>query len=141
MSMKPRLSIRVALLMIALIGGALAVARWNDPALRYRRDHDQVSLHAVLSGRIANGDTIERIEAFLGPGKVNTNPKLRRAAATIAMQSPKESPQGVSDGDEFREYASGPGVLSILQFRGGRLVNFNPRDYAGPAVPVTGASR
>ncbi len=141
MTRKLRISIRVTCLMIAFIAGALAIVHWNDPALRYRRDHDEVSFRAVLHGRIANGDTIERVEAFLGPGKVKSDPKVRRSAATIAMQSPEEYPQGVDEGDEFRGYQTGPGVSTILQFRGRRLVNFDPRNYAGPSAPVTGVSK
>ncbi len=139
--MKQRISIRMSLILVALIGAVLGILRWNDPAVRYRRDHDETSLHEVLSGRMVNGDSIETVESILGRGVVSTDSKLRRSASSFAQMNPKGWPQGVQEGDVFHKYQSGQGQEQVLQFRAGRLVNFNPREFAGPPIPATGISR
>jgi hypothetical protein len=140
MTIRPTLSIRLALLLIALIGGVLAVIRWNDPAVRYRRDHDAESLNLVMSRRVALGDTVETIEALLGPGKPVTDSKWRQSVAKFVARAPSGYPQGLGDEDEFRGFASGRGVTTILQFRDGRLINFKPSDFEGRAGSFAGAS-
>jgi hypothetical protein len=139
--MKPRISMRVLIALVALISVVLAVARWNDPVVRYRRNHDEASLHAVLSRRVANGDSIEAVEAILGRGVVSTDPKMRQMAASLALSAPMAWPEGVIEGDEFRRYPAGEGLDQVLQFRGGHLVNFNPKQIAGLLVEFHEVSR
>jgi hypothetical protein len=138
---KLRMSIRMSLILVALAGAILGFLRWNDPAVRYRRDHDEASLNAVLSGRIVNGDSIQTVESKLGRSVVSTDPKLIRSAASFALQNPKGWPQGFREDDEFHKYQSGQGQELVLQFRAGRLVNFNPSEFATASVPTAGISK
>ena len=138
----PRVTIRVTLALIALIAGLLGLFRWwNDPAVRYRRNHDPAALWAVLSQRVQNGATVEAVESQLGRGEVCTDPKSLRSLARLVRLLPGKYSQGYEDGDEFRRYVSGPATLINLQFRGGRLVNFDPREFGSPPTPFLGASR
>jgi hypothetical protein len=141
MTIRPRVSIRLTLVLIALIGGILAVVRWNDPVVRYRRDHDESSLNTVMSRRVAAGDTVESIESLLGPGKHITDPGWRRSVAAFVARAPSGYPDGLDPEDEFRGFASGPGNSTILQFRDGHLINFKPSDFVGTAATFAGASK
>lgn len=134
--MKPRVSICVLIALVALIGVTLAVAPLRDPAIRYRRNHDKASLHAALSRHVANGDSIESIEAVLGRGVVSSDPEMYEVAATLASSNPTNWPQGVLASDEFRRYPSGAGEDKVLQFRKGHLVNFNPRQAQSAGLVV-----
>jgi hypothetical protein len=140
--MRFRLSIRVTLLAIALIAGVLAaIIHYNDPAVRYRRDHDSASLRFVLGHRVANGDSIASVRSALGVGTLDGSLRLRRFAMKVAQRAPHGYPQGVEAGDEFWSYEDGPGAALVLQFRGGRLVNFRPSEFAGPGASDIGSSK
>jgi hypothetical protein len=138
MRIRPRLSIRLTLLLIALVAIVLAVVHWNDPAVRYRRDHDEVSLNAVMSRRASFGDTVETIEGLLGPGKAITDVKFRRSVEKFVARAPSGYPQGLNPEDEFLGFAVGPN-MTILQFRNGRLINFKPSDFDNPSATFAGA--
>ena len=56
MGISRKLSLRMSLLIIVGIAVGLAVFRWNDPAVRYRRTGEASSFYVVLRDRIKNGD-------------------------------------------------------------------------------------
>ncbi|MEW4568998.1 hypothetical protein AB1L88_14130 [Tautonia sp. JC769] len=139
--MKPRLSMRQALVLVALAGGILAVLRWFDPVVRYRRDRDADSLYSALSSGVKNGDPVEKLERLLGTGAINSSPELRRSVTAFAERSPTDYPQGIAEDDEFREYRCGADEALILQYRQGRLVNFDPKMFSEGPVPLASSSR
>jgi len=77
----------------------------------------------------------------LGVGKPVTDPKFRRSVASFVARAPSQYPQGLKSDDEFRGYAIGGGSLTVLQFRGGRLINFKPSDFVGPSASFAGKAK
>ena len=102
MTIKPRLSIRLALVLVALVACGLAALRWNDPASRYRRQHDERSLDAVLSARVANGDSVRALDALLGPG----SPTGKRDSADRSRASWPRTPRPTRRGSVPRTRSS-----------------------------------
>ena len=116
----------------------LALASGCSPAKHYRKYHDVKSLCAVLSRQVKSGDSIERVKDLLGPGAVLSGESRDRAAnhyAQLTRQRPQVFPDGVVGDDVFVGYDSDAAALA-LQFRNGRLVNFDPKRFetvpAGP---------
>jgi hypothetical protein len=140
MRIRPRLSIRLTSLLIALVAIVLAVVHWNDPAVRYRRDHDEVSLNAVMSHRVSFGDSVETIESLLGPGKPMTDAKFRSSVSKFVARMPSGYPQGLNPEDGFLGFSIGKN-LTVLQFRNGRLINFKRSDFDNPSATFAGASK
>lgn len=46
-------------------------------------------------------------------------------------------PDGVAEIDVFYEFAEGPNMATILQFRNGRMVNFDPKEFQESNILVT----
>ena len=131
--MKFKFSIRAVLILVTLLGGLFAFIHWNDPVTRYRRNHDAASLRAILSRRARNGDTIARIQDLLGPAKQYTDAGFKSALTAHAHRNPSSFPDGVAEIDAFYEFAEGPNMATILQFRNGRMVNFDPKEFQEPS--------
>lgn len=102
-----------------------------SPAAHYRKHHDVESLFAVLSQQVTNGDSIEHIRELLGPSSPLSGSDKDRAAnnfAQLTQQRPQVFTEGVAGDDAFLAYRGGTLVVP-LQFRNGRLVNFDPRQF------------
>jgi hypothetical protein len=125
-----RMMVAVAVISL-VIGVTVSTIRWNDPTARYRRNHDDESLRAILSSRVENGDRVEKLRELLGPLKRYENPKFYRRMATYMNEPGFTGRDGFREGDEFFEFDSGPGSKTLLQVRDGHLVNFIPREYLG----------
>ncbi len=72
---------------------------------------------------------------LLGSGEVITEQqrqRLLKATRNFREQAPEAYPDGTQNGDQFLGYDLGA-LTTYLQFRNGRIVNFNPRDYDEPA--------
>ena|SRR5436190_709823 len=135
--MRRRNLVVVIVALVVAFGVMLGVVRWVDPVARYRRDHDAASLYVVLNTRIANGDSLEAVEALLGRGAVGDNPTMLKVARKWAAANPAAMPQGVRDEDVFYNYRA-DGWHMGLQFRDGHLVNHDPSVFAAPPVPFHG---
>ena len=101
-----------------------------SPAAHYRENHDAKSLCAVLSRQVKRGDTMERIQTLLGVQAVEGEPRQRAARQFVAatQRRPKEYPDGVMGDDVFVGCPTGGAVL-FLQFRQGKLINFDPGKF------------
>lgn len=130
--MRLKFSIRAVLILFTLLGGVFAFIHWNDPVTRYRRNHDAASLRAILSRRARNGDTIARIQDLLGPAKQYTNAGFQSVIIPYAQRNRSSFPDGVAETDVFYEFAEGPHMKTVLQFRNGRMVNFDPKEFQEP---------
>lgn len=98
-------------------------------AKHYRAHHDAESLYATLHKEIKPCDSVRRVGELLGEGLPARNPeRLVAVTQKFAQRSPQSYPEGVRDDDMFLGYQGGSGTL-YLQFRAGRLINFNPRDF------------
>jgi hypothetical protein len=124
-----RFSLRGAMVVVALLGVALAIHRANNPAVRYRNGDHAVFQQAVAGDRIKSGDTLRKVEAVLGAPRTPSNPNASRAAIDHILSSPSGYPDGYQEGDVFLQYWVTPDAYSSLQFRDGRLVNFDPRRF------------
>ena len=136
--MMRRISLRAMILLIVPIAGLLAFLRWNDPVSRYRRLHDAASLNAIMSRRVQNGDSLSKVELLLGQVPICVDPRAMRVSIKSARAFPSDYPQGVQADDEFRTYPMGSGGV-YLQFRRGRLINFDPKNFRGSAAQLSGA--
>ena len=114
--------IAVCLIVSATVSGC-------SKAGHYRAHHDAESLFATLHKEIKPGDSIQRVEELLGKGEPPRNPEKLRAFVTKRVESvPQEFPDGVRDDDVFLAYRAGNMTIH-LQVRGGRLINFNSKEY------------
>ena len=99
--------------------------------LHYRMFHDEASFNSVLHRQVKRGDSIEDVEKLLGKGRPAPHwaTMLRRAVDG----HPEGFPDAFQDGDTILEYplkhATGSGA-HYLQFRNGKLVNFDRQSFA-----------
>jgi len=127
----PRIAARKGLIVVGIATGLMvsAIVVGCSKAKHYRAHHDAESLYATLHKDIKPGDSIERVEELLGIGEPPRNPeKLVAVTQKFAQRSPQSYPDGVRDGDVFLGYRGGNQTL-YLQFREGRLINFNAKDF------------
>ncbi len=97
--------------------------------LAQKNPPDAESLFAVLHKQVKLGDSIQRVQELLGQGQPPRNPEKNLATAKKkATRYPQHYPDGAKDGDQFLVYVYGNLVVD-LQFRDGRLINFNPKEY------------
>jgi len=95
----------------------------------YRARHDAKSLFRVLHSQVKPGDTMQRVQELLGRGQPPEDPEKSLARARkFAERQPQSFPVGVRDDDRFLEYSAG-NLGVILQFRDGRLINFDTNQF------------
>ena len=108
---------------------ASATVSGCSKAGHYRVHQDAKSLFATLHKEIKPGDSFQRVEELLGKGEPPQNrEKLIAAVKKFAQRLPQSYPDGVRDDDVFLDYRAGNMTVS-LQFREGRLINLNPKDF------------
>jgi len=101
-----------------------------SPAQRYRQLQEAQSLFAALHQQVKNGDSVQNLQKLLGPGTQPANKNgLLRATRRFAQRYPQDYPAGVKDEDLFIVYSTEGDLTVALQFRDGRLINFNRQDY------------
>jgi hypothetical protein len=117
---------------------ALTALAGCSAAAHYRSRKDRESLLKVLREEVSPGDSLEEVQSLLGPGAVLSNPEdHRQTLRELADRSPERYPDGIEESDEFLVYPTRVGWVEVLQFRNGRLINFNPRQYEeAPSVYV-----
>ena len=121
----------VVVLMVIL--GIAFITTWPSGALEadhYQRFHDGKSLYAVLSSRIASGDSLEHVESILGPGTPLTEETdaFRSQLREQALWTPQRFPNGVQDIDVFLTWPLEDRSVT-LQFRNATLVNHRGEDF------------
>ncbi len=105
----------------------------------YRHTGSGKWLYSALYHGVRNGDSTRHVEELLGPGKSGHTEKLVEVSRKMARMNPAGWPRGVQDEDVFLGFAL-PGGTLHLQFRRGRLINFDPGDFA-EYEPQTALSR
>lgn len=118
-----------------LCAALLATLSACSAADHYREHHDAESFFQTLHKDIKNGDSLDRVQALLGPGTPPTDmPRVIAAARKAADRTPARFMQGVGDNDQFLGWRYGKRSLGYLQFRDGLLINFDPKAYADLAA-------
>ncbi|MHC4757402.1 MAG: hypothetical protein ACYTE8_01980 [Planctomycetota bacterium] len=97
----------------------------------YKTNQDCVSLWNILYTQVNQGDSIERIEALLGVGMLQTGQRKTQILAAnkrLIKKNPDGFPDGIEDTDEFIGYFC-YGATLYLQFRDRKLINYTRDDY------------
>lgn len=100
-----------------------------SPAAHYCKYHDGKSLYAVLHDSVRTGDSVEKVEGLLGAGQDGQGKNPNEAMKKMAAKNPSGWPDGVKDDDRMIAYPFDGGVILWLQFRNGKLINYNPADF------------
>jgi len=120
----------VGVLIIAICLLVSVVASGCSKTADSQAQSDAKSLFAALHNEVKPGDTIERVQAILGRGVSRPNSEKRFAARQeMAKRYPQSYPDGVQKDDVFVRYTFGDNVGVALQFREGRLINFDPKQF------------
>ena len=105
------------------------------PWLHYHIFTDEPSLNHVLSKQVQRGDSIEHVQTLLGRGERPSGKdrdQLLKATQNFAGRWPDQYPDRVKLDDVFLGY-NVRGNVTYLQFRNGKLTNFNPNDFKQPS--------
>jgi hypothetical protein len=133
MKRRKQFSLAVLFLGVLVASVIFAVIRYNLPSQRYRRNGDEESLRTLLSRRVVSGDSQESVSSLLGGGKLEEGVR----SSLLKWQSgPRVKanvfPEGIEEDDVFISFEQNPRVgRLVLQFRNGKLVNFDPTEFAG----------
>ena len=121
--LKPVLS--CAILMVVFLAGCAKTAR--APATM-----GPAEIRQTLHDEIKPGDSVAKVRALLGRGIDPLEKDRQRHLAVsrdLASRSPS-FPDGVQDDDNFVGYRCNEEGFCYLQFRNGKLINFNPSGFA-----------
>lgn len=102
--------------------------------IHFRIFQDERSFNLVMSQHVSTATTQAEIYRILGTGTVITEQerqRLLKATRDFQQQTPAAYPDGTTDDDQFVGYDLGT-FTTYLQFRNGRIVNFNPREFDVP---------
>lgn len=110
---------------IATVGFMLPRVRLAINASQYRNHGAQAPFLYVYQS-LRNGDRIEEVQALLGPGIPNHDPKYRKACEKVFAAHPDEAPSGILESDLILGYSAATSGI-YLQFRDGVLVNHDPK--------------
>ena len=120
------------IILLVVIGLMIVATMPSGPveADHYQRFQDGKSLYALLSSRIASGDSLQDVEGILGTGIPVTEDaeSVRTEIQKRAQWYPAQYPNGVSAGDTFLRWPL-EGDAVTLQFRDGYLVHHNPSSF------------
>jgi len=112
-----------------------AEASTHSKARHYRKHMDAESLFATLHNEIRAGDSIQRVETLLGKRQISrSHERLLIMARNKAQLSPRKHPSGVRNDDEFVGFCYGNTAAIFLQFREGRLINFDPEGFEATSI-------
>ncbi len=104
-----------------------------NKARHYREYHDGDSLFAVLHSKIKAADGLERVESLLGKGSPpKSQVKLVKVLQKMAQVRPQGYPDGIKEDDQFVGFDGPNGSTIYLQFRDGKLINFDPKEFSRP---------
>ncbi len=123
-----RFSIRTLLLIVALAAACLATHRAYQHW--YTQNYPLHALDSLLSTRVNNGDTFEAVSANFEKA-VRMDLMTQDNQQNVLYLWNHRGWEILPDDEIWHfEYAQGHGVW--LQFRDGRVVNFQRRDFADP---------
>lgn len=133
------------LLVLLVIGTLSTVSFWPAGSLEaehYRRFRDGNSLYTLLGRSVRTGDSLEDVEALLGPATpvAEGAETLRTELRAHSQSHPDQFPDGVFEADDFIRYPVGDGWVT-LQFRSGMLVNHLPEMFGAYEPPYDVAGR
>jgi len=123
-----------------VVAVALVASSGCSSAAHFREYRDGQSLFAVMHDSIRPGDSIVKVEHLLGRGLTVGQKDALQAAKNMEAKNPANWPDGVNDDDWVIGFRYGELSTLWLQFRDGRLVNHDPKDYAKyePMVSAVG---
>jgi len=126
-------------LSLAIIIGLFDYYRMSPVKREIRRYSRSPSSDARMYGkllRLANGDSLESVKLSLGSPMddfLEKREEYRVEAVKVyrdfMTKNPARYPEGVEDRDTFEEFCCVSEGMIWLQFRDGRLVNFNAANY------------
>ena len=125
--MMPQFSIRTLLLVVALAAACLTIHRLYQRW--YVQNYALHAAHSMLGTQVHNGDTFQTIT------------RLFEQAVKVDLSNDENENvrylwnyKGwmILPGDEIWHFEYSHGQGAWLQFRDGRVVNFQPRDFADP---------
>ena len=125
-------AVGIAILAISLCSGILSTS--TSASSHYQRYHDESSLNAIFSKQVKPGEQLDRIENFLGVGSRpigESRDAVLRALNSMNSKVPHRFPDGVHADDLIVGYET-DGITQFFQFRDGRLMNHNPKDFEQP---------
>lgn len=119
---------------------AVAVFAYNyyfSPVARYQRNRDVDTLRYLLSTQLDSGNSVREVTALLGKGERASNEHVDRLLRWRDAEGQRKFfdasfPEGVEKTDVFLFYPAEPKGSYRLQFRDGKLINFDPSLYEGP---------
>jgi hypothetical protein len=134
---------------LPLLSIALCLTACATHSKAYRQTLNAEQLRLALLHEIKPGDRIEHVREILGPGKPVTD-KRRQSVFDFYYKAQKklgaefrEAPDGIAATDVLLYYPFNRDGCSgiFLQFRYGRLINFNRNDFQAPDVFATTVNR
>jgi hypothetical protein len=137
---RQQFSLTILFLATLVFSVVFAVVRYNLPLQRYRRNGDEASLYKVLSTNVSRSDSQESVTALLGRG--TTDDELLSALLKWQAGPHYDAnvwPDGIQEDDVLLEFDAKPYNVR-LQFRNGRLVNFDPTEFDGGGNILSGIS-
>jgi hypothetical protein len=117
-----------ALVGLAVVLTGAGVLYRTSAVLHYRICHDGKSLYRVLCTRCKPGDSCGKISLLLGSGKEPSAASRDRLFEALNKR-PELHPDGVLPTDVFRNYPYDGLCWIPLQFRAGKLVNYDPGQF------------
>ena len=126
------IAVLIALVSLGLSTKILSVS--SSPSAHYRQFQDEKSFNTIFSRVVKPHEKIERVEQLVGVGSRQngeSRDRTLRGIKRIATQTPNEFPDGAQDGDIIVGYET-DGITQFIQFRDGRLMNHNPKDFEQP---------
>lgn len=111
----------------------IAATIYLSPSAKYKRQKDEVSLRYLLATEVKPGHSRQQVCDLLGEGRPDDGSQLRKLLKyQAAVHFDKRLfPDGIEETDEIIFYTALPAGAYDLQFRDGRLVNFNPGVFLG----------
>lgn len=116
--------INVLILIILLLTGCSSAAK------HYRIYGDGPSFYKVLYKHVRDGQSLERVRAYLGPGEiVSDQEKTRTIFRKMMAKRPACCPKGVEDRDLFVQWQFDGHPFMTFQFRDNHLINYEHQDF------------
>ena len=144
MNLPRQFRIVTLLMLVAVAAVGFTAHKYFSASARYQRNGDVETLRYLLSSQIRPGDSIGQVASILGPGRRDDGSELGYLLKW--RDGPRYDPSifgpdGIQEGDLLVSYTASPNGTYWLQFRGGVLVNFDPKHFVGPDDTILGLSK
>lgn len=116
----------VIILFVLAIGFAFPPRRLAFNGWRFRHYGGKHAFLYVYQS-LQNGESIEKVQALLGPGHPNDDPQYRSLCAKVYAANPASAPSGIIESDVLLGYSAARTTI-YFQFRDDKLINHTPTD-------------